>query len=120
MQRLLRDIDETLSSMDEKLLQLHSNDPSNLQDQAQIASVQRKHDAFERSLTLLGDKVEVIEREAARLSNIPANSRSVSLVNAKLDELEKKWNNLRNEAELKRHKLENLLKLYEFSPITEI
>lgn len=114
MQRLLRDIDETLSYMDEKLAYLNSQDLSNQQDLAQIASLQRKHDAFERSLLLLGDKVEVLEREAARLAKIPSNARSTDIMNEKMDKLSRKWADLNNGSGARRQKLENLLKLYEF------
>jgi hypothetical protein len=114
MQRLLRDIDETLSYMDEKLAYLNSQDLSNQQDLAQIASLQRKHDAFERSLLLLGDKVEVLERETARLAKIPSNARSTDTMNEKMEKLSRKWADLNNGSGAKRQKLENLLKLYEF------
>jgi hypothetical protein len=96
------------------LAYLNSQDLSNQQDLAQIASLQRKHDAFERSLLLLGDKVEVLERETARLAKIPSNARSTDTMNEKMEKLSRKWADLNNGSGAKRQKLENLLKLYEF------
>lgn len=119
MQRFLRDVEETISWMDEKSSSLNdpvatSGNQQQQQDLAHIASLQRKHDAFERSLSTLGEKVEALEREGARLARIPSNSRSVSTMNTKLDELNAKWRELNANTVSRRERLETLRKLYQF------
>lgn len=120
MQRFLRDIEETISWMDEKSSTLvqdpttSSNSSSSQQDLNHIASLQRKHEAFERSLSTLGEKVEALEREGERLSRIPANENSVPVMNGKLDELKAKWSELLNNVDARKQRLEALRKLYQF------
>lgn len=130
MQRFLRDLEETISWMDEKSASLAAQDPTlgsssasprtrasqgaQQQDLTQVASLQRKHDAFERSLSTLGEKVEALEREGARLTSLPANASSVPVVNERLDELQRKWTELVANTEAHKRRLEILRKLYQF------
>jgi spectrin alpha len=61
VQRLNRDIDETISWINEKDSILSSDDYG--KDLAQVQALQRKHDTVERDLAALSDKVEGLRLE---------------------------------------------------------
>lgn len=109
VQRLNRDIDEAISWINEKELLLSSDDYG--KDLANVQALQRKHDAVERDLAALADKVEGLTREGERLAQNSSNASTKDQLNGKLDELANHWSNLREKANRRKKKLLESYKL---------
>ena len=67
VQRLNRDIDEAIAWISEKDSIISSDDYG--KDLANVQSLQRKHEAVERDLAALADKVDGLTREGERLAD---------------------------------------------------
>ena len=110
VQRLNRDIDETISWISEKDSILSSDDYG--KDLAQVQALQRKHDTVERDLAALADKVDGLRREGERLAQ--ANPSIGEQLSAKLAELGEHWSNLRAKAAERKQRLADAYRLQTF------
>jgi spectrin alpha len=110
VQRLNRDIDEAISWINEKESIISTDDYG--KDLANVQSLQRKHDAVERDLAALADKVDGLQREGQRLS--ADNPTTSEQLNLKLDELSSHWSNLKQKAQLRKQRLAESYKLQSF------
>ncbi len=77
-----------------------------------MQSLQRKHDAVERDLAALADKVDGLVREGQRLSE--ANPNNSDQLHVKLEELNNYWSNLKQRAQLRKQRLAESYKLQSF------
>lgn len=111
VQRLNRDIDEAISWISEKDTIISSDDYG--KDLANVQSLQRKHDAVERDLAALADKVEGLTREGQRLGEANPDSPDQQL-NSKLEELTNHWSNLKQKAQQRKERLSESYKLQSF------
>lgn len=111
VQRLNRDIDEAISWISEKDSIISSDDYG--RDLANVQSLQRKHDAVERDLAALADKVEGLTREGQRLAASTPDSPDEQL-NFKLEELTNHWSNLKQKAQQRKERLSESYKLQSF------
>lgn len=110
IQRLNRDIDEACAWISEKESLLALDDLG--KDLANVQALQRKHDAVERDLAALADKVEGLTREGERLvQNGGGTGEGREQLNAKLDELAKQWSSLRERANERKKRLQESYKL---------
>ena len=110
VQRLNRDIDEAISWINEKESIISTDDYG--KDLANVQSLQRKHDAVERDLAALADKVDGLQREGQRLS--ADNPTTSEQLNLKLDEISSHWSNLKQKAQLRKQRLAESYKLQSF------
>ena len=144
IQRLNRDIEEAMAWMSEKEACMDSlltnsgssgssssgsatsssgsssNDQENI-DLASVQAMQRKHDALDRDLFALGDKVKSLRQEAERLlnnhnnnssdNNASSNANQLKQLNDKLNELNEKWSRLEQKSDEKRKRLIDSIKL---------
>lgn len=110
VQRLNRDIDETISWINEKDSILSSDDYG--KDLAQVQALQRKHDTVERDLAALADKVDGLSREGERLSG--ANPSISDQLASKLAELAEHWSNLKQKAAERKQRLLDAYRLQTF------
>lgn len=108
VQRLNRDIDEAIAWISEKDAILSSDDYG--KDLANVQALQRKHDAVERDLAALADKVDGLRREGERLSS-EASSEQLS---SKMNELGEHWNNLKQKAAERKRRLADAYRLQSF------
>jgi spectrin alpha len=108
IQRLNRDIDETCAWISEKESLLALDDLG--KDLANVQALQRKHDAVERDLAALADKVEGLTREGERLVQ-SGQGEGREQLNAKLDELAEQWSKLRERANERKKRLQESYKL---------
>jgi len=108
VQRLNRDIDEAISWINEKDLIISSDDYG--KDLANVQSLQRKHDAVERDLAALADKVDGLTREGERL----AKDTNDQQLNSKLQELGNYWSNLKQKAQERKQRLAESYMLQSF------
>ena len=117
IQRLNRDIDEAISWINEKDAIISSDD--NGKDLASVQALQRKHDAIERDLAALHDKVNSLKNEGDRIINAtvaaeaPLGANEQQLV-AKLNELNNYWSNLQNKSDERKQRLVDSYKLQKF------
>ena len=111
VQRLNRDIDEAISWINEKDSIISSDDYG--KDLANVQSLQRKHDAVERDLAALADKVEGLTSEGQRLADSNPDSPDEQL-NSKLQELTNHWSNLKQKAQQRKERLSESYKLQSF------
>ena len=110
VQRLNRDIDEAISWINEKDAILSSDDYG--KDLANVQALQRKHDAVERDLAALAEKVEGLSKEGQRLSD--GNPSTADQLNSKLNELSSHWNNLKEKAKQRKQRLVDSYRLQSF------
>lgn len=110
VQRLNRDIDEAISWISEKESIISTDDYG--KDLANVQSLQRKHDAVERDLAALADKVDSLSREGQRLSE--DNPTTSDQLNVKLEELTNYWSNLKQKSQLRKERLTESYKLHSF------
>lgn len=111
VQRLNRDIDEAISWINEKDSIISSDDYG--KDLANVQSLQRKHEAVERDLAALADKVEGLTREGQRLAEANPDAPDQQLAD-KLDELTRYWSNLKLKAQQRKERLSESYKLQSF------
>lgn len=111
VQRLNRDIDEAISWINEKDSIISSDDYG--KDLANVQSLQRKHDAVERDLAALADKVDGLTREGERLASSSPEQTDEQLA-SKLAELTSHWSNLKAKAQMRKERLSESYKLQSF------
>ena len=110
VQRLNRDIDEAISWINEKDSIISSDDYG--KDLPSVQSLQRKHDAIERDLAALADKVAGLQSEASRLAD--SGKSSSEQLNPKLEELSGHWSNLLQKAQQRKQRLTESHKLQSY------
>ncbi|KAK3088368.1 hypothetical protein FSP39_018301 [Pinctada imbricata] len=101
VQRFHRDVDETKDWIDEKDTALNSDNYGH--DLASVQALQRKHDALERDLSALGDKVRDLDETAKRLMQThPDQAEQVYEHQREINEM---WNTLTAKADARKAKL---------------
>lgn len=109
-QQYFRDADETLNWIAEKDALLTTDDYGH--DLASVQALQRKHEGIERDLVAIEEKVKALAEEAAKLSN--SHPELAADIRRKQDELESKWDALKEKAHNRRTKLEESYYLHRF------
>ena len=118
IQRLNRDIEEAISWIKEKDAIISSDDCG--KDLASVQALQRKHDAIERDLAALNDKVNSLKNEGERIINASAEANDNELGSneqqllSKLSELDNYWNHLQNKSNERKQRLVDSYKLQKF------
>ena len=111
VQRLNRDIDEAISWINEKDSIISSDEYG--RDLANVQSLQRKHEAVERDLAALADKVDGLTREGERLGETTGASNDQQL-ESKLAELTNAWSSLKQKAQQRKERLSESYKMQSF------
>ncbi|XP_048586984.1 spectrin alpha chain, non-erythrocytic 1 isoform X2 [Nematostella vectensis] len=105
-----RDADETKNWINEKDKVLSSDDYG--KDLASVNALSRKHEALERDLAALEDKVTALGQESGRLQEVhPGNAEEIS---AKQDEIVAAWGNLKDKSDVRKARLEDSYRLQRF------
>jgi spectrin alpha len=116
IQRLNRDIDEAISWINEKDAIISTDDHG--KDLASVQALQRKHDAIERDLAALTDKVNSLRHEADRIiQNVQDETQSPheeAQLKNKLDDLNNVWNRLDVKCKERKQRLIDSYKLHKF------
>lgn len=101
VQRFHRDIDETKDWIDEKDCALNNDNYGH--DLASVQALQRKHDALERDLSALGEKVRDLDENAKRLMQTHPEQAEQIYEHQKL--INEQWNTLTARADGRKAKL---------------
>ena len=101
VQRYHRDCDETMEWIGEKEVALSSEEFG--KDLPSVQRLQRKHDALERDLVALGDKVRALDNQAAEL--VQEHPDEAQAICRHQSEITDKWNELTAKADQRKAKL---------------
>ncbi|KAI0981312.1 hypothetical protein GJ496_007485 [Pomphorhynchus laevis] len=129
MQRLARDINDTLQWAQERINLVKSDGWGN--DLATAYTFQRKHETFMRELESMNDKVQSLSIDADRLTKVAASKQDLSRLHQDKDieeeeeheakcvrtaiaNLKNSWNELSDLSEKRKHKLAVLIKYEKF------
>lgn len=110
IQRFFRDTDKTISWINEKSIPLSIEDCG--RDLVSVQALQRKHEALERDLAALEDKVSQLGVDADALSEKHPDSRDN--IKGKHGALVEAWQRLKDKAADRRHRLEESFLLNRF------
>ncbi|XP_074621265.1 spectrin alpha chain, non-erythrocytic 1-like [Acropora palmata] len=105
-----RDADETKNWINEKDKVLSSDDYG--KDLASVNALLRKHEALERDLAAVEDKVTALNQESALLQE--AYPESADDISAKEDEIVNAWGNLKEKSAVRKTRLEDSYRLQRF------
>lgn len=105
-----RDADETKNWINEKDKVLSSDDYG--KDLASVNALLRKHEALERDLAAVEDKVTALGSESAQLQE--AHPESADEIAAKQDEIVTAWGNLKEKSGVRKARLEDSYRLQRF------
>lgn len=105
-----RDADETKNWINEKDKVLSSDDYG--KDLASVNALLRKHEALERDLAAVEDKVTALGSESAQLQE--AYPESADEIAAKQDEIVTAWGNLKEKSGVRKARLEDSYRLQRF------
>ncbi|CAH3114647.1 unnamed protein product [Porites lobata] len=105
-----RDADETKNWINEKDKVLSSDDYG--KDLASVNALLRKHEALERDLAAVEDKVTALGQESAQLQE--AYPDSADDIAAKQDEIVTAWGNLKDKSAVRKTRLEDSYRLQRF------
>lgn len=81
-------------------------------DLASVQGLQRKHDALERDLTALQDRVATLEDEARRMRSLHPDH--AAQIDQKLEELSRRWTALRSKATHRKQRLDDSYHVHRF------
>lgn len=101
VQRFHRDIDETKDWIDEKDFALANENYGH--DLASVQALQRKHDALERDLSALGEKVRDLDDSAKRL--MQTHPEQAEQIYEHQKQINEQWNTLTAKADARKAKL---------------
>ncbi|XP_062606729.1 spectrin alpha chain-like isoform X6 [Saccostrea cucullata] len=101
VQRFHRDVDETKDWIDEKDETLNSDNYGH--DLASVQALQRKHDALERDLSALGEKVRDLDESAKRL--MQTHPDQAEQIYEHQRDINEQWNTLTQKADARKAKL---------------
>ncbi|BHF71927.1 hypothetical protein SprV_0401498800 [Sparganum proliferum] len=110
IQRFFRDTDKTISWINEKSIPLSVEDCG--RDLVSVQALQRKHEALERDLAALEDKVSQLGVDADALSEKHPDSRDT--IKGKHGALAEAWQQLKDKATDRRRRLEESFLLHRF------
>ncbi|XP_071155968.1 spectrin alpha chain-like isoform X8 [Mytilus edulis] len=101
VQRFHRDVDETKDWIDEKDFALNNDNFGH--DLASVQALQRKHDALERDLSALGEKVRDLDESAKRL--MQTHPEQAEQIYEHQRQINEQWNTLTARADQRKAKL---------------
>ncbi|OQV13288.1 Spectrin alpha chain [Hypsibius exemplaris] len=104
------DADEALAWIGEKELPVQSEDFG--KDLPSVQGLQRKHDAIERDLIALQEKVASLSNEAQRMRSL--HPHHASQIDEKLEELARRWEALRSKATYRKQRLDDSYNVHRF------
>ncbi|CAH8834837.1 unnamed protein product [Trichobilharzia szidati] len=110
IQRFFRDTDKAISWVNEKSIPLSIEDCG--RDLASVQALQRKHEALERDLTALDEKIVQLGDDAKALAQKHPDSQDT--IQGKYDALITAWEKLKSQAVDRRGKLEESFKMHRF------
>nr|CDS29622.1 Spectrin alpha actinin [Hymenolepis microstoma] len=110
VQRYHRDCDEAKEWIDEKDLRLNTDDVG--KDLTSVQRLIRKHDALERDLVALGDRVKQLDVKAADLAQ--THPQEAEGICQHQEQINQAWNDLTAKAEARKAKLLDSLDLQKF------
>lgn len=110
VQRYHRDCDEAKEWIDEKDLRLNTDDVG--KDLTSVQRLIRKHDALERDLVALGDRVKQLDVKAADLAQ--THPQEAEGICQHQEQINQAWNDLTAKAEARKTKLLDSLDLQKF------
>ncbi|CAH8451535.1 unnamed protein product [Schistosoma rodhaini] len=110
IQRFFRDTDKAISWVNEKSIPLSIEDCG--RDLASVQALQRKHDALERDLTALDEKIGQLGDDASALAQKHPDSKDT--IQGKYEALIAAWGKLKNQFVDRKSKLEESFKMQRF------